>query len=200
MGARAELALTGGPTAAGARPVAAPGECDCNGLDRMRRRSPVRWRDDLDTGGMDAMNPQTTLPQRRQPADVPLGRDEAALRRVSAHLHAEAAELPPDTWLAERLGIEINQWGERVLPELARLMASDRESGSPYSSVRVRSEGCPLTPPEESCLRRIAAVLRAEADELGTQSPLGARLDRLGITLWLECEAPDGAHRRRVVP
>jgi len=146
------------------------------------------------------MATQTTLPERRQLADPPLGRDQAALRRVSAHLHAEAAELPPNTWLAERLAIEINQWGERVLPELAHLMSIDCESGSPFSSVRVRSDRCPLTQPEESCLRRIAAVLRAEADELGSESPLGARLDRLGIMLWLECEAPGGTQHRRVVP
>ena len=146
------------------------------------------------------MNPQTTLPQRRQSADVPLGRDQAALRRVSAHLHAEAAELPPNTWLADRLRIEINQWSERVLPELARLMSSESGSALPYSSVRMRSDHCPLTPPEEACLRRIAAVLRAEADELGTESPLGTRLDRLGIMIWLECEAPEGTQHRRVVP
>ncbi len=146
------------------------------------------------------MNPQTTLPQRRRSADAPLGRDQAALRRVSAHLHAEAAELPPDTWLAERLEIEINQWDERVLPELAHLMSSDNGSGSPYSSLRVRSDRCPLTQPEESCLRRISAVLRAEADELGSESPLGTRLDRMGIMLWLECEAPEGTQHRRVVP
>ena len=146
------------------------------------------------------MNPQTTLPQRRQSADVPLGRDQAALRRVSAHLDAEAAELPPNTWLADRLEIEINQWSERVLPELARLMSSESGSALPYSSVRMRSDHCPLTPPEEACLRRIAAVLRAEADELGTESPLGTRLDRLGIMIRLECEAPEGTQHRRVVP
>jgi hypothetical protein len=149
---------------------------------------------------MDAMNPQTTLPEGRQLTYAPVGREQAALRRVSAHVNAEAAELPSNTWLAERLGIEINQWDELVLPELARLMSSDRGSGSPQSLARVRSDRCPLTELEESCLRRIAAVLRAEADELGSESPLGARLDRLGITLWLECEASGGTQHRRVVP
>ncbi len=157
--------------------------------------------DDLDTGGLDAMNPQTTLPERRQLHFAPVSRERAALRRVSAHLSAEAAELPPDTWLAERLDIEVDQWGERVLPDLARLMSSERGSEeSSYAWARVRSGGCPLTQPEESCLRRIAAVLRAEADELGSESPVGAYLDRLGIMLWLECEAPGGTRHRRVVP
>jgi len=160
--------------------------------------SPV---DDLDTGGTDAMNPQTILPERRQLNFAPVGRERAALRRVSAHLSAEAAELPPDTWLGERLDIEIDQWGERVLPDLARLMSSEQRSEeSAHAWARVRSNSCPLTQPEESCLRRIAAVLRAEADELGSESPVGAHLDRVGIMLWLECEAPGGTRHTRVVP
>ncbi len=146
------------------------------------------------------MNSQTTLPERRQLHHAPADREQAALRRVSAHVDAEAAELPPNTWLAARLGIEIDQWGEQLLPDLARLMSSEQGSESTRSWVRERSDHCPLTQAEESCLRRIASVLRAEAAELGSESTAGAHLDRLGIMLWLECEAPVGTEHRRVVP
>lgn len=146
------------------------------------------------------MNPQTTLPERRRSHTTPAGSEQAALRRVSAHINAEAAELPPNTWLAGRLDTEIDHWDTQLLPELERLMSSEQEPEASSSWARVRSDPCPLTQPEEACLRRIAAVLRAEADELGSASPVGARMDRLGIVLWLECEAPVGAKRGRVVP
>ena len=146
------------------------------------------------------MSPQTTLPARQHVNSAPAGRERAALRRVSAHINAEAAELPANTWLAERLGIAIDQWGEQVLPDLTRLMSSERGPEMTPLWARERSDGCPLSQQEEACLRRIAAVLRAEADELGSESPIGADLDRLGIMLWLECEAPVGTHHCRVVP
>ena len=146
------------------------------------------------------MNPQTPLAERHQPCATPAGGEQAALRRVSAHINAEAAELPPNTWLAGRLDIEIDHWDTQLLPELERLMSREREPDATSSWARMRSDRCPLTQPEEACLRRIAAVLRAEADELGSESPVGARLDRLGIVLWLECEAPVGAQHGRVVP
>ena len=146
------------------------------------------------------MNPQTTLAERRHAHGPAVDPEQAALRRVAAHVNAEAAELPPDTWLAPRLEIEIHQWGERVLPDLARLMSGERGSDPMVSWVRVRSDRCPLTRTEESCLRRIASVLRAEADELGPASSVGVHLSRLGIMIWLECEPPAGTQHRRVLP
>jgi len=117
--------------------------------------------------------------------------EQAAVRRLTAQMIAEAAELPPTTWVAGRLHIEVDDWDERVLPELALLMAADRRQNSAQSWVRVRSDRCPLTLEEEACLRRVAALLRAEAAELGPESSVGARLDSRGIRLALECENPN---------
>jgi len=116
--------------------------------------------------------------------------EQAALRRVTAQMIAEAAELSPTTWVAGRLRLEVDDWGERVLPELALLMAVDRRQDSPESWIRIRSDRCPLASEEEACLRRVAALLRAEAAELGPDSSVGARLDGWGIRLALECENP----------
>jgi hypothetical protein len=136
------------------------------------------------------MNTQT-IPTRRSNGSERLGgREQAALRRVAAQMIAESAELPPTTWVAERLRLELDGWGERVLPELASLMAVDRRADSSQSWIRRRSDRCPLTLEDEACLRRVAALLRAEATELGPESSVGARLDGWGIRLGLECENP----------
>jgi hypothetical protein len=144
---------------------------------------------------MHAMNPQSALTGRPTGTQEPNAREQAALRRVAAQMNAEAAELPPNTWLAQRLRVEVDEWGERVLPELALRMAIDREPESAQSWVRMRSERSPLTLAEESCLRRLAALLRAEGAELGTESSVGTRLDSWGIRLSLECERPGGMLR-----
>jgi hypothetical protein len=138
------------------------------------------------------MNTQIVPISRRTRSHRPDAREQAALRRVAAQMQAEAAELPPTTWAAERLQLEIDEWGERVLPELALLMAIDRRQEWAQSWMRRRPEGCPLTMEEEACLRRVAALLRAEAAELGSESPVGARLDSWGIQLALDCEHPSG--------
>jgi len=142
------------------------------------------------TPGAITMNTQA-IPTRRSDGSERLrGREQAALRRVAAQMIAESAELPPTTWVAERLRLEPDAWGERVLPELAALMAVDRRRDSSQSWVRRRSDHCPLTLDDEACLRRVAALLRAEATELGPDSSVGARLDGWGIRLGLECENP----------
>jgi hypothetical protein len=141
------------------------------------------------------MNPQRTLTGRREWSQDPDAREKAALRRVAAQITAEAAELPDNTWLAERLGLEIRVWDDRVLPELALAMAGEQGPEPPRSWVRVRSERCPLTLAEEASLRRVAALLRAEAAELGPESLGGAYLESLGIRLALECESPGGMLR-----
>jgi len=144
---------------------------------------------------MDTLNTQRTLTGRRDWPQDPDTRERAALRRVAAQINAEAAELPDNAWLAERLGLEIRLWDERVLPELALIMAYEEWPEPPESWVRGRSDRCPLTLVEEACLRRVAAALRAEASELGPESGVGAYLESLGIRLALECERPGGMQR-----
>lgn len=117
-------------------------------------------------------------------------REQAALRRVAAQMTAEAAELPRTTWAAERLRLDLDEWGERVLPELATLTAADRGHEPAGSWTRTRADSCPLTLEEEACLRRVASNLRAEAAELGPGSLVGSRLDSWGIKLALDCESP----------
>jgi hypothetical protein len=129
----------------------------------------------------------TDMREVRQRLDV---REQAALRRVGAQMIAEAAELPPTTWVAEHLRLEVDEWGERVLPELALHMAVDRRQDAAEPWIRRRSDRCPLTLEEEACLRRVASFQRAEATELGSGSSVGARLDSWGIRLALECENP----------
>jgi hypothetical protein len=141
------------------------------------------------------MNTQRTLIDRREWPQDPDTRERAALRRVAAQITAEAAELPPNTWLSERLDLEIEEWEDRLLPQLGSAMANEREPEPPNSWVRVRSEGCPLMLAEEACLRRIATVLRSEAAELGPESSVAAHLEGLGIRLALECESPGGMLR-----
>src|SRR5437870_4006174 len=123
----------------------------------------------------------TGRPHEARPAQKA---EEAALRRLAAHLQAEAAELEPGSWLHTRLVADhwIGDWGEHVLPELAGLMSpaweADRWIGRSH-------ERCPLDGPDEAALRRLAAHLRAEALELGDDSPLGRRLERWGIRIAL---------------
>jgi hypothetical protein len=120
-------------------------------------------------------------------------REQAALRRLAAHMRAEAAELE-ERWVAHRIGPDagLPDWGERVIPELSALMSAE---GTPtvepsQAWVRHRTEGCPLSWEEEACLRRTAALLRAEAAELGEDSEIGRRFDRWGSQLAVECEDP----------
>ena len=141
------------------------------------------------------MNPPRTLTGRREWSKDPDAREQAALRRVAAQITAEAAELPENTWLAERLGLEIRVWDKQVLPELALAMAGELGPEPPQSWVRVRPERCPLMLAEEASLRRVAALLRAEASELGPESVGGAYLESVGVRLALECESPTGMLR-----
>jgi hypothetical protein len=121
-------------------------------------------------------------------------REEASLRRLTAHLHAEADELPRDGWVAEHLDPRAGlvDCVERTLPELAALMADESARDS---WTRRRSDPRSLDEDEEACLRRIAALLRAEAAELEDGSPLARRLDGWGIRLALTCEAPERSPR-----
>ena len=142
------------------------------------------------------MSPQPrTLTGRREWSQAPDAREQAALRRVAAQISAEAAELPPNTWLAERLGLEIGVWDKQVLPELALAMTGELGPEPPQPWVRVRPERCPLMLAEEASLRRIATVLRSEAAELAPESSVAAHLDGLGIRLALACETPGGMLR-----
>jgi hypothetical protein len=113
--------------------------------------------------------------------------EEAALRRVSALLRAEAAELDAGCWLARHLEVDVEDlrvWGPRVLPELQALMSPNgARFADPWAA---RPAPCPLQPVEEAALRRIAAWMRAEAAELGG-TPLARRLDGWGVRLSLEC-------------
>ncbi|MGP8240921.1 MAG: hypothetical protein ACLQQB_04025 [Solirubrobacteraceae bacterium] len=137
------------------------------------------------------MDARTRAPLPRVAAQMVVDpREQAALRRLSAQMIAEANELAPTTWAAQRLRLEVDGWGERVLPELAVLMAVDRTQDSAQSWIRTRSVRCPLALEEEASLRRVAALLRAEAAELGSESSVGARLDSWGIRLAVECENP----------
>ena len=146
---------------------------------------------DLNTGGTDAMSPQPrTLTGRREWSQDPDAREQAALRRVAAQISAEAAELPPNTWLAERLGLEIRVWDKQVLPELALAMAGELGPEPPQSWVRVRPERCPLMLAEEASLRRVATVLRAEAAELGPESSVAAHLEGWASGSPLHASAP----------
>jgi hypothetical protein len=120
----------------------------------------------------------------------PDARETAALLSSAAQITAEAAELPDNTWLAERLGLEIRVWDKQVLPELALAMARGLGPEPPQPWVRVRRDQCPSMLAEEAALRRLAALLRAEAAELGPESAGGACLESVGIRLALECERP----------
>jgi hypothetical protein len=139
------------------------------------------------------MNGQPTLERARELNE----REEASLRRLTAQMQAEADELPQGGWVAERLDSQdgLWEWGERVLPELAALMAAETAHEPARSWVRRRSDQSPLREEEEACLRRMAALLRAEAAELGDGSRLATRLDGWGIRLALRCEAPERSPR-----
>jgi hypothetical protein len=120
-------------------------------------------------------------------------REEASLRRLAAQMKAEANELPQGGWVVKHLDPQdgLWEWGERVLPELAARMAAETDHEPADSWVRRRSDESALDEEEEACLRRMAALLRAEAAELGEGSGLGKRLDGWGIRLALRCEAPE---------
>jgi hypothetical protein len=141
------------------------------------------------------MNANATRARVEHPTRQYSEEEHAALRRVSTEMGAEAAELPPTSWVAEHLRLGVEEWGERVLPELFRLMATEDTDQFPYSWVRRRSDRCALTLAEEASLRRLAAILRAEGAELGSASQVGANLDRWGIRLALQCESPPGMRR-----
>ncbi len=141
------------------------------------------------------MSPPRTLTGHREWSQDPDALEQAALRRVAAQITAEAAELPDNAWLAERLDLEIRVWDKQVLPELALAMTGEPGPEPPQSWVRVRPERCPLMLAEEASLRRVAAFLRAEAAELGPESVGGAYLESVGIRLALECERPGGMLR-----
>jgi len=121
-------------------------------------------------------------------------REQAALRRLAAHMSAEVAELE-ERWVADRMGPDagLPDWGERVIPELSALMSVEGTPTVVPSEVwvRHRTDQCPLSQEEEACLRRTAALLRAEAAELGGDSEIGRRFDRWGNRLALECEEPN---------
>jgi hypothetical protein len=120
--------------------------------------------------------------------------EEAALRRLSAHLRAEAAELDAGSWLHARLVADqwVGEWGDRIVPELTGLMEPAWESDCWVGRAH---ECCPLDGPDEAALRRLAAHLRAEAVELGDESPLGRRLERWGIRIGLDCARPEAPPR-----
>ncbi len=142
------------------------------------------------------MSTSTTL-ARRQARELDK-REQAALRRLAAHMRAEAQELD-GRWVSERLDAEaeLPHWGDRVIPELAALMAAEDTPTIVAAPVfaRNRTDASPLSDDEEACLRRTAALLRAEAAELGRESEVGRRFDGWGSRLALECEVPDRAPR-----
>lgn len=129
---------------------------------------------------------------RHRPAPQLHEREGAALRRLETLMRAEAAELGPDDWMAERLdpGDRLSDWGERILPELSRLAAVERgEDDQPWA--RRSLDHRLLNDEQEGCLRRVAVLLRAEAAELGHGSPVGRRLGGWGLWLALEFEDPE---------
>jgi hypothetical protein len=129
---------------------------------------------------------QTTLVRHGTAARAE--REEAALRRLAALMRAEAEELPPDCWVRRQLesDVAVGGWGDLVLPELARLVQDDEPE--PDRWIR-RHERSPLAHDEEAVLRRLSALMRAEAAELDApRSALARRLDGWGIRLALVCE------------
>jgi hypothetical protein len=138
---------------------------------------------------------KATLVMERRPATISADQaEEAALRRMSAHLRAEAEELEPGTWLHDRLVADdwIHESCDRIVAELGRLMGPSWESDR---WVGRASEMCPLDAPEEAALRRLAALMRAEAAELGGGSALGRRLESWGIRIALDCGRPEAPLR-----
>jgi hypothetical protein len=136
----------------------------------------------------------TVATRRTEQARAAKAAEEAALRRVAAHLRAEAAELEPGSWLHARLVADhwIGDWGEHVLPELDGLVSPAWEADHWVGRTSAR---CPLEEAEESALRRLAAHQRAEAVELGDASPLARRLERWGIRIALDCARPEAPPR-----
>ena len=138
------------------------------------------------------MNTAATL--ERQRAREIDKKEQAALRRLAAHMRAEAVELEGE-WVAERLDSDagLPDWGDRVIPELSALMSAEgTQTVTPTPVfVRHRTDPCPLSEDEEACLRRTAALLRAEAAELGRDSMIGRRFDGWGSRLTPECEDPN---------
>jgi len=147
------------------------------------------------------MNAQ--LPVRERPssegatADLqPAGPATAALHRLAAYMHAEAAELPAGGWLRRRLESDVADggWGDVVLPELAALMREAEPVAGRWA--RVRADPAPLLDAEESAVRRLGALMRAEAAELEEAAPaLARRLDAWGIRLEIACERPEHSWR-----
>ena len=70
------------------------------------------------------MSTATTLARRR--AREIAGKEQAALRRLAAHMRAEAVELD-GKWVADRIDPDagLPDWGDRVIPELSALMAAE---------------------------------------------------------------------------
>jgi hypothetical protein len=141
------------------------------------------------------MNTDASRARMARPSQELAEQEQAALRRVAAEMTAEAAELPPTSWVAVHLRLGVEGWGERVLPELFSLMAAEDADQPAQSWIRVRSDHCPLTLAEEASLRRVSAILQAEGAELGPTSQVGSRLNSWGIRLALECERPSGMRR-----
>lgn len=133
-----------------------------------------------------------TMQVTRERAQRLRERERAALRRLGTLMRAEAAELGPHQWVAERLdpATPLRDWGERVLPELSTLMAAGAPE-SPHPWTRQSSERSPLSEEEEGSLRRLAVLLRAEAAELGPRSPVARRLSGWAIHLALDVERPE---------
>jgi len=136
----------------------------------------------------------TLATRRADQARTPKAAEEGALRRLAAHLEAEAAELEPGSWLHSRLVADqwIGDWGEHVLPQLADVVSPAWEADDWVGRTHAH---CPLDEAEESALRRLAAHLRAEARELGDASPLGRRFERWGIRIGLDCARPEAPPR-----
>lgn len=125
---------------------------------------------------------------RPAPATPGSRREQAALRRLTALMRAEAAELEPTSPLRARLDGdgEIVAWAEQALPEIAAILQDGTDDDNPWSPRRGPS---PFDPADEAVLRRIAAHLRAEAEELES-SPLGRRLQHWGVRLALASAHP----------
>jgi hypothetical protein len=122
-------------------------------------------------------------------------REEAALRRLAAAMRAEADELPFGCWVRRKLesDVAVGGWGDLVLPQLARLVQDDEPEPDRWTRPRERS---PLAADEEAVLRRLGAMMRAEAAELAEPgSALARRLDGWGIRLCIACEQTAAAGR-----
>lgn len=104
----------------------------------------------LQIAGVEEQDELEAVPTPAPPADAGSAEDATD----APHKMPEITEEQAQEHAFQRL--EVDEWGERVLPELALLMAVDRRQDAAEPWIRRRSDRCPSTLEEEACLRRVA--------------------------------------------